>query len=106
MSKQITIPSDKGSRVFVTINNTNYVYKAGDTVTVPDEVAALFEDNSYSDLKPRRGVSPLNPLRYKDGVTGVPISSDEYGNLYGDPAEFVSGIYVQEHKVIVPSPEE
>ena len=106
MSKQITIPTDKGSRVYVTINNVNYVYKAGDTVTVPDEVAALFEDNAYTNLTPRRGVSPLNPKKYIGGATGVPISSDEYGNLYGDPAEFVSGIYVEEHKVIVPSPEE
>lgn len=105
MSKQITIPTDKGSRVYVTINNVNYVYKAGDTVTVPDEVAALFEDNAYSDLAPRRGVSPLNPMKYADGVTGVPISTDEFGNLYGDPVASVSAIYVEGHKVIVPSEE-
>lgn len=105
MSKQITIPTDKGSRVYVTINNVNYVYKAGDTVTVPDEVAALFEDNAYSDLAPRRGVSPLNPTKYADGVTGVPISADEFGNLYGDPVASVSAIYVEGHKVIVPSEE-
>lgn len=105
MSKQITIPTDKGSRVYVTINNVIYVYKAGDTVTVPDEVAALFEDNAYTDLAPRRGVSPLNPTKYADGVTGVPISADEFGNLYGDPVASVSAIYVEGHKVIVPSEE-
>ena len=101
MSKQITIPTDKGSRVYVTINNVNYVYKAGDTVTVPDEVAALFEDNAYTDLAPRRGVSPLNPMKYADGVTGVPISTDEFA----DPNAAVSAIYVEGHKVIVPSEE-
>lgn len=106
MSKTITIPTDRGSRVYVTINNTNYVYKAGDTVSVPDEVAALFENNAYSKLSPRRGVSPLNPKKYQDGATGVPISSDEFGNLYGDPASFVSGIYVEDHTVIVPEEEE
>ena len=105
MSKQITIPTDKGSRVHVTINQTNYVYKAGDTVTVPDEVAALFEDNAYSNLEPRRGVSPMNSLKYADGVTGVPIATDEYGNLYGDPVASVGAIYVEGHKVIVPSEE-
>lgn len=105
MSKQITIPTDKGSRVYVTINNVNYVYKAGDTVTVPDEVAALFEDNAYTDLAPRRGVSPLNPMKYIDGATGVPVAADEYGNLYADPNAAVSAIYVEGHKVIVPSEE-
>lgn len=45
MSKTITIPSDGGSRVYVTINGRNYVFTAGETVTVPDEVAALLADN-------------------------------------------------------------
>lgn len=105
MAKTITIPSDKGSRVYVTINQTNYVYKAGDTVTVPDEVAALFQDNAYSNLAPRRGVSPVNPIKYTDGVTGVPIASDEHGNLYADPTASVSAIYVEGHKLIIPSEE-
>ena len=105
MSKQITIPSDKGSRVYVTINNTNYVYKAGDTVTVPDEVAALFEGNAYQNLPKRRGVAELNPPIYTDGRTGVPIGTDEFGNLYGDPTASVGAIYVEGHKVIVPSEE-
>ncbi len=105
MSKQITIPSDKGSRVYVTINQTNYVFKAGETVTVPDGVAALFDDNAYSDLPKRRGVAALNPLKYIDGSSGVPIATDEYGNLYGDPVGSVSAIYVEGHKLIVPSEE-
>ena len=40
MSKSITIPSDRGSRITVVINGMTYVYQAGATVTVPDEVAA------------------------------------------------------------------
>lgn len=40
MSKSITIPSDRGSRITVVINGVTYVYQAGATVTVPDEVAA------------------------------------------------------------------
>lgn len=40
MSTSITIPSDRGSRITVVINGVTYVYQAGATVTVPDEVAA------------------------------------------------------------------
>lgn len=39
MSTSITIPSDRGSRITVVINGVTYVYQAGATVTVPDEVA-------------------------------------------------------------------
>ena len=44
MSKTITIPSDRGSRIIVDINGVEYVYAAGATVTVPDEVAACIAD--------------------------------------------------------------
>lgn len=39
MAKTITIPADRGSRLFITVNGTEYAYAAGATVTVPDEVA-------------------------------------------------------------------
>lgn len=82
MSKTITIPSDKGSRVIVTVNNKEYVYKAGVTATVPDEVAALFEANAYYSASPRRGVAPLNPKDYGEDKDGVHIVTDSEGNMY------------------------
>ena len=45
MSKTITIPSDRGSRVIVEINGVQYIYAAGSTVTVPDAVAACIADS-------------------------------------------------------------
>lgn len=45
MSKTVTIPMSPSPYV-VTINNTRYEYKAGATVSVPDEVAALIEANA------------------------------------------------------------
>lgn len=44
MSQSITIPADRGSRITVTINGVKYVYAAGETATVPDEVAAAIAD--------------------------------------------------------------
>lgn len=49
MSKSITIPSNRGSRITVKINETEYVYAAGATVTVPDEVAAQIADMIAND---------------------------------------------------------
>lgn len=43
MSRSITIPEYKNPFV-VTINNTVYQYKGGETVEVPDEVAEAIED--------------------------------------------------------------
>lgn len=45
MSKTVTIPMSPSPYV-VTINNTRYEYKAGATVSVPDEVAALIAANA------------------------------------------------------------
>ena len=53
MSKTIKIPEDRGSRVIVVINGVTYVYKAGITVTVPDEVAAAIAIGE--DMKPKPG---------------------------------------------------
>ena len=44
MAKSIIIPADRGSRITVWINGVEYVYAAGATVTVPDEVAAAIAD--------------------------------------------------------------
>lgn len=50
--KTITIPEDS-TRLVVVINGTTYVYAAGETVSVPDEVAAAIMESQ--DLKPRTG---------------------------------------------------
>lgn len=108
MSKQITIPSDKGTPVIVMLNGVKYAYTAGDTVTVPDEVAALFESNEVNAVQSgRHAAAPLTaPARYKFAAGGVPIQVDDNGNLYicGDAA--LDGIYVEGHKLIIPSTEE
>jgi len=110
MSKTITIPSDRGSRVFVTINGKDYVYKAGITVSVPDEVAALFEANAYEAVTGvRRATAPLEAPERKGDKIGVPILVDDEGNLYADVDEagkaILGEIYVEGHKAIIPSEE-
>lgn len=53
MSKSITIPTNRGSRIVVTINGTTYTYQAGATETVPDEVAAIIEDYTRDPVSTR-----------------------------------------------------
>lgn len=107
MSKQITIPSDKGTPVIVMLNGVKYTYTAGDTVTVPDEVAALFESNEVNTVTyGRRAVAPLEAPVRKTGEGGIPIHVDDHGNLFGDPDSSIDAIYVEGHKVIVPHTEE
>lgn len=50
MSQTITIPSDRNPYV-VEINGVKYEYKAGSSVTVPDEVAALIANNAANAPK-------------------------------------------------------
>lgn len=103
MSKTIRIPTDKGSRIVVTINKEKYIYEAGDTVTVPDEVAALLESNEYAEYAPRKAVAQLNPKKY--GKEGAPVYSDEYGNMYTDPVAALDEIHVEEHMLVIPDEE-
>lgn len=110
MSKTITIPSDKGSRVFVTINGREYVYKAGEAVTVPDEVAALFASNAYEAVVyGRHAVAPLKAPERKGSKAGVPVLVDDEGNLYADAQAAgqaaLDMIYVDGHKAVIPSGE-
>lgn len=67
MSKSITIPSNRGSRITVKINETEYVYAAGATVTVPDEVAAQIADMIANDPGGTRATATDELLA---GVTG------------------------------------
>lgn len=102
MSKTITIPSDRGSRVYVTINGKDYVYTAGATETVPDEVAALFESNSYQEVQHgRHAAAPLDAKR-KGDKEAVPVLVDDQGRLHVPTAAALSGIHVEGHKLIIP----
>lgn len=111
MSKTIKIPSDKGNPVFVTLNGVKYTYTAGETVSVPDEVAALFDDNAGENvIYGRRATAPLEAMNRKGSNAGVPVSTDDNGNLYV-PAEGIAeaaldAIYVDGHKLVIPSTEE
>lgn len=111
MSKTIKIPSDKGNPVFVTLNGVKYTYTAGETVSVPDEVAALFENNAEENvIYGRRATSPLEAMNRKGDSQGVPVSTDDNGNLYV-PAEGIAkaaldAIYVDDHKLVIPHTEE
>lgn len=61
MSKTITIP--KHNKPFiVNINNREYIYKGGETVEVPDEVAEVIEDALELEPKPKRYLSKLAQL--------------------------------------------
>ena len=110
MSKSITIPTGYGNPVTVVLNGNKYTYPAGKTVTVPDEVAALFESNEGAAvIYGRRAVAPLEAPERKGSSAGVPVSTDDDGNLYV-PAEGVASaalgeIYVEGHKLIIPSEE-
>ena len=106
MSKTVTIPSDV-SRLEVEINRVHYSYKGGDTVTVPDEVAALLADNLRDVPTDTRPVhSPLAAENKKGDKAGVPVMTDESGNLYADAdaaaAAALGKIYVDGHKAVIP----
>ena len=56
MSRTITIP--KNNKPFiVNINNREYIYRGGETVEVPDEVAEVIEDALELEPKPKRYLS-------------------------------------------------
>ena len=58
MSRTITIP--KNNKPFiVNINNREYIYRGGETVEVPDEVAEAIEDALELEPKPKRYLSKL-----------------------------------------------
>lgn len=53
MSKTITIPENHKPFI-VNINNREYIYRGGETVEVPDEVAEVIEDAIELEPKPKR----------------------------------------------------
>lgn len=61
MGRIITIPTNCNPYIVV-INNHVYVYKAGETVEVPDEVAEAIEDAIELEPKPKRHLGKLAQL--------------------------------------------
>ena len=107
MSKTIVIPTDRGSRVRVVINHKVYEYAAGTTQTVPDEVAALLSDSAAeAPVTGRRATAPLEAPERQLGPNGVPVHVADDGSLYVEKDATAYGIYVEEHKVIVPQAEQ
>lgn len=56
MSRTISIPTNKNPFTVI-INNTVYVYKGGETIEVPDDVAEAIEDALELVPKPKRYLS-------------------------------------------------
>ncbi len=111
MSKTVTIPSDKGNPVTVVINRRKYTYKAGTTVSVPDEVAALLEANDgNSVIYGRRATAPLEAPVRKGSNAGVPVNVDDNGGLYANAEDIAAtaleAIYVEGHKLVIPDGED
>lgn len=61
MSKTITIPN-YNSPFIVNINNREYIYKAGATIEVPDEVAEAIENALELVPKPKRYLDRITQL--------------------------------------------
>jgi len=51
MSKTITMPTNRGSRIIVEINGVKHIYAAGVQYTVADDIAVVLE-NFFADPKP------------------------------------------------------
>ena len=93
MSKTVTIPSDV-SRLEVEINRVHYSYN--NLRDVP------------TDTRPVH--SPLAAENKKGNKAGVPVMTDESGNLYADAdaaaAAALGKIYVDGHKAVIPNENE
>ena len=70
--KTIQIPTNSNPFT-VNINNQVYQYRAGETVEVPDEVAAAIEDALELEPKPERYLSRLGQLA-EGSITEITIS--------------------------------
>ena len=83
MSKTITIPGAAGCRITVVLNGARYIYTAGETATVPDEVADLLENNEGNAVIYGRSASaPLTAAAVQyDGTDFVPVFTDSYGRM-------------------------
>lgn len=71
MAKTITIPTNKGNPVQVVINGKRYKYTAGASVSVPDEVAALFDDNKANEPVIGGDTTDLEKIEALDAKIGT-----------------------------------
>lgn len=71
MAKTITIPTNKGNPVQVVINGKRYKYTAGASVSVPDEVAALFDDNKANEPVTGGDTTDLEKIEALDTKIGT-----------------------------------
>jgi hypothetical protein len=76
MAKTITIPSDQGNPVVVVLNGKKYTYTAGDTVSVPDAVAALIENNQGNAVIYGRRSAVLPDVGPEDAGKVLTVSED------------------------------
>ena len=71
MAKTITIPTNKGNPVQVVINGKRYKYTAGASISVPDEVAALFDDNKANEPVTGGDTTDLEKIEALDAKIGT-----------------------------------
>lgn len=92
MSKTITIPDIGYNPINLRINCTDYVFHAGETATVPDDVAALLAGIVESFPKPAEDGYRTKPATIGDvedmiaagGGTGLPeVTTDDNGKFLG-----------------------
>ncbi|MBR5093884.1 MAG: hypothetical protein IK095_02195 [Oscillospiraceae bacterium] len=82
MAKKVKIPGNV-TRLEIVINGVSYVYKGGQTVSVPDEVADLLENNSLNAPSGTRVTGEVkNGGLVPEGFEEqVPVYTDAQGNL-------------------------
>lgn len=76
MSKMVTIPENHKPFI-VNINNREYIYRGGETVEVPDDVAEVIEDAIALEPKPQKNISKIGQLT--DGSLTEITTSDLRG---------------------------
>ena len=72
--KKVTIPTCANPFVVI-VNGMKYTYPAGETVEVPDDVAAVIEQHhdAHNNPKPEPVVPPFTPATGESGGGGLPV---------------------------------
>ena len=71
MAKSVTVPTNKGNPVVVYCNGKKYIYTAGETATVPDEVAELFANSKATEPVIRTDTNDLQKIEALDAKIGT-----------------------------------
>lgn len=88
--KVVTIPTTGANPIVVTINNTTFRYRAGETTLVPDDVAAVIE-NIKANM-PKEAVEPGKP--------GQVLTKMEHGAAFADLPKELPTIGSEDGKVL------